>query len=80
MKADINNDGNVITITLSKRNLLALLSKVDDPDSQKTISKYSDKLGQHVRVKAEPDNEHYGHRKAGPMSEKSEKFIREYDK
>lgn len=75
-------------IILSKRNLLALLSKVDDPASAKTIHKYIPTTGEaphveHIVVVAEPDEEHYQHTflsAPGKMSEKTEKFIEEHSK
>ena len=66
------------TILLSKRNLLALLNKVDDPDSLKTIYKWTG--GVNVKIVAEPDDLHYGEGEPGMMSAKTEKFIAGYEK
>lgn len=69
--------GHFIQVTLSKRNLLALLQKVDLPegDSQRTLFRHFD---HHVLiVTAEADDEHYQGREPGPMREDAERFIRE---
>jgi hypothetical protein len=62
-------------VRLSKRNLLALLDKVDDPGSLTTLVRRT-KAGLLI-VKAEPDAEHYGDREPGPMSERSEAAIQQ---
>lgn len=59
-------------VILSKRNLLALLHKVDDPTSFKTITHRG------LIVRVEPDDVHYGGRTPGPMSKATEKFILEH--
>lgn len=63
----------LIEVTLSRRNLLALLSKVDDPDSARIITRQCD--GAFLIVRAEPDSEHYQDRVPGRMFAKSEEFI-----
>ena len=75
MKVNLINNESVI-ITLSKRNLLALLDMVDDPYAQKTIYKHIDQF--EVCVIVEPDDIHYGDNKPGEMSPKTEKFIKEH--
>lgn len=63
-------------ITLSKRNLLALLGKVDREDSNKTLE-FSDGYVSIV-VRSEPDKSHYEDRIApGVMDLRSETFIAE---
>lgn len=62
-----------VHVVLSRRNLLALLAKIDDPDSQRTIVK-RDVLGT-VVIEAENDEAHYQGAPAGEMGEKAEKFI-----
>jgi hypothetical protein len=68
------------TIVLSKRNLLALLSKVDDPTSRKTLLAGQGGVNgvgdETLIVKCEPDEVHYAQRPpAGRMSDISEAFI-----
>ena len=71
-----------LIVTLSKRNLLALLQKVDDPCSGRTLTSgnaYRD--GTPVEdalllVRCEPDAAHYADRlPPGPMHPKTEAFI-----
>lgn len=76
-----------IVVTLSKRNLLALLHKVDDPNSARTIESYNayDEDGNQMTmgdsyfaVVAEPDADHYADRKpfeVGTMHPATEDFI-----
>lgn len=75
MRRDANG-----TIVLSKRNLLTLLSKVDDPSSRKTLLAGRGGVNgvgdQTLIVKCETDEVHYAQRRpAGPMSESTEAFI-----
>lgn len=67
-----------LDVTLSKRNLLALLQKVDDPYSSKTLVQEGEPGW--LIVRCEPDNEHYALRKPGRMSDKTEAFIEEQQK
>jgi hypothetical protein len=69
-------DGPYVHVTLSKRNLLALLEKVDDPTSVKQISRLVPEAGIMLHVEAEPDDVHYGGRPAGGMRDSTEEFIR----
>lgn len=67
-----------VIVTLSKRNLLALLVKVDDKDSAKTIftDEYLLATGKRLVVKAEPDAKHYDRPyPPGRMHPKAEQFI-----
>lgn len=85
MRLDIS--GTRLTVRLSKRNLLALLSKVDDPDSAKTIFTrdhiYQGLVrveGAELYVTVEPDEEHYTEPQrlvphGGAMHPKAEEFI-----
>jgi hypothetical protein len=50
-----------VWVVLSKRNLLALLSKLEMPGSAQTIEMEG------VYVSSEPDAEHYGDRVPGEM-------------
>jgi hypothetical protein len=71
----------LVTVTLSRRNLLALLAKLELPVSLRAISStnaYAD--GEPVDpvvmvVRAEPDAEHYRARNPGPMSPITETLI-----
>jgi hypothetical protein len=51
-------------LELSRRNLLALLAKLDDPLSQRTLGKESDS-GDLICVVAVEDDEHYSDRSPG---------------
>jgi hypothetical protein len=62
------------TVTLSRRNLLTLLSKLEQPTSKCTIIKAD---GTHIKV--ESDVAHYGYRQPGPVNEESEAFIRDLE-
>jgi hypothetical protein len=72
-----------VVVTLSRRNLLALLHKLDMPLSLRTLASYdshvdgapaSDLL---LVVQCEDDDEHYGRRLArpGPMHQETEDFV-----
>ena len=65
----------MLEVVLSKRNLLALLHKVEQPESCKSLVKYPD--GQSVLVRVESDKEHYANRDVspGPMTPDTEAFI-----
>ena len=52
-----------VSFELTRRNLLVLLAKLDDPDSLRTII---DATGC-VQVRAVEDQEHYADRSPGPM-------------
>lgn len=75
MNATFNPDTRVVSVTLSRRNLLTLLHKLDVPDSQRTIRRLTDD-NIAVWVRAEDDAEHYGTaRTPGPVHPSSETFI-----
>lgn len=63
MRLGPHND-RLVEVILSERNLRALLSKVQRPDSQRTLIKSEAENGTLI-VKAEPDDEHYAGRKPG---------------
>lgn len=70
-------DGRSLTVVLSRRNLLSLLSKLygHPPGSSCTIwTEDSDPLAlfRWVKVKAEPDEIHYQDHKPGPMHPSTE--------
>ena len=74
MKLKVEN--NLITVKLSKRNLLALLHKVDSPDSAKTLFKQTDDDYRLILI-AEPDSLHYqDNEPAGKMHPSTEEFIK----
>lgn len=79
MKARVNVSGHPfqplgeVEITLSRRNILALLHKLDWPESARTVQKYID--GVLLTIVAEDDEEHYGDDAAGVMHDKTERFI-----
>lgn len=72
----------IVQITLSKRNLLGLLAKVDNPDSAKTIFKIDGDRDSPITlvVCAEQDAEHYDREDgpAGAMHPDAEAFIAEH--
>ena len=80
MKLEITSSA--VIVTLSKRNLLALLQKVDDPCSGRTlVSGNAYRAGARaddvqLTVCCEPDERHYADRPPpGPVHPKAEAFI-----
>lgn len=65
-----------IEIGLSRRNLLALLHKLEWEGSARTIQKTIN--GIILTVVAEDNNEHYGDEEAGIMHDETESFIGSY--
>ncbi len=70
---DLKVDDHGLIITLSRRNLLALLTKLDDPSSLKTLYKPFDDY--FIVIKAEDDDVHYINRTPGEMSPRTEHDI-----
>jgi hypothetical protein len=76
----------VIHVTLSERNLLALLQKLGMPGSARTLaSAHAYREGELVDdvtlvVAAEDDDEHYGERgfPPGPMHPQTEEFLAQF--
>lgn len=67
---DATVQGRYVMVTLSKRNLEALLNKLDRTDSERTLVRAT---GTHVLfVKAEPDDVHYAGRKPGKVHPKDD--------
>lgn len=72
-------EANIIEIILSKRNLLALLTKLEREESKKTImtNNFYDGEGNEIDgmvvVTAEKDDVHYEGREPGPMHPETEK-------
>lgn len=84
MRADLG-DG-FLLVTLSKRNLLALLQRVDDPFALRLLTNgfvYRDGAltdGITLVVRCEPDSGHYANREApGRMKPSTEEFIARLD-
>ncbi len=67
-------EGAEVTVTLSRRNLLALLAKLDEPGSLRTIIRDCGDLV--LVVRAEDDAVHYAEREPGPMTPTTEAGIR----
>ena len=62
-----HDHGAVAEVTLSRRNLLALLHKLEMPGSARTLmTDYDCPDGWVLAVRSEPDDEHYGQRLAPP--------------
>lgn len=66
-----------IKIALSRRNILALLHKLDWEGSARTIQKECDN-GMLLTLVAEDDDEHYGDDEPGIMHDVTEQFIGTY--
>jgi hypothetical protein len=62
-------------VTLSRRNLLCLLAKLEIPGSQRSIVK-----GDGTMIVAEPDELHYLGRQPGPMAPDTESLATVIDK
>lgn len=80
MKLEIASSA--VIVTLSKRNLLALLQKVDDPYSGRMLRSGNVFRGGaraddiQLTVSCEPDDRHYANRPPpGPMHPRTEAFI-----
>ena len=83
MRLDLFSGKNGLVVTLSRRNLLALLAKLDEPESYRAITSTNSYLdfveieGIPFVVHAESDADHYGQRRLpGPMTPTTEDGIR----
>lgn len=65
----------VVTLVLSERNLLAMLAKVNDSESARTIQRFSDDGSMLFVVRAEPNDQHYGDRVPGEMHPRTERKL-----
>ncbi len=75
----------VVVVTLSRRNLRTLLTKLNEPDSKRTLSiNRIPENGHLLTVRAEEDDEHYSNvdrvgarciNKPGPVSEQTATFM-----
>lgn len=63
MKTVRNDNGDVLGVELTRRNLTILLEKLDMPDSARTIS-------QDIFITAVEDDVHYANRSPGAMLRK----------
>lgn len=77
LRAHSTSTGSVAEVTLSRRNLLALLHKLEMPRSGRTLmSEHDCSPGWTLVVRAEDDPEHYADRRGpGPVHPSSEVFI-----
>jgi hypothetical protein len=77
MKFDVDSLHKIAEVKLSRRNLLALLAKLDGhpAGSGKTIAREAEN-GWRINIVAEENPEHYGDRPAGAMEAETERYIR----
>lgn len=68
----------MLTVTLSRRNLLTLLHKLQMPGSARTIIKSADD-DTRVCIQAATDAEVYADRDPGPMHPDTEAFIASFE-
>ena len=64
-----------VVVRLSRRNLKALLHKLDWEESERTLQRQEEPGGPILTVIAEDDPEHYGDRTPGPMHPETEAAI-----
>lgn len=76
---NVKINGAAAYVTLSRRNLLTLLAKLDgNPSlSERTIHRVNED-GDVLQVTAEEDDIHYGKRRPGPMDPDTEEAIRRF--
>lgn len=67
-------DDRVTKVTLSERNLLALLAKLQQESSFCELQ-IRDQQGRLLSVKAERDEDHYGERIPGPLSDETQEIL-----
>lgn len=79
MKIREMEEGRGLIVVLSKRNLLALLHKVDLPEGESHRTLARDTEEGVIIVTAEPDDQHYGDRIPGPVTPDTDAFIRGYE-
>lgn len=78
MKVMLPDVGNGLIVILSKRNLLALLHKVDLPEGQSHRTLMRDTEEGTIIVTAEPDADHYTNRTPGEVTPDTQDFINRY--
>lgn len=59
--------GGIPVVELTRRNLQALLDKLDDPLSNRMLGKTGEDLASYIFVKAVEDEEHYSDRAPGEV-------------
>jgi len=81
MRLEITDSGTAIKVTLSRRNCLTLLSKLDNwPESRRQIQ-FPGWDGPELVVEIEADEVHYRDRAApGEMHPRSEEWIRRHSR
>ena len=73
----VANGRPVVRVRLSRRNLVALLTKLRDPESKKTIYRECGDIALYVVV--EPDAQHYARREPGAMAPWTEAAIAAFE-
>lgn len=63
----------LMRVRLSRRNLLALLTKLEDPRSLRTLMIYD--KGLELQIVAEEDDVHYADRAPGRLSDRTERDV-----
>jgi hypothetical protein len=74
MNVKTDHANGYITVTLSRRNLMTLLLKLDEPNSVRTLERLTES-GDYLRVTAEDDLQHYGDRQPGRMHPREEERL-----
>lgn len=72
--------GQKIEVVLSERNLLSLLVKLYQPESLRTLERWSADFQHILSMRVETDKEHYGDRKPGPRSPETERIVQALQK
>lgn len=76
MNIELNLNSKSANVKLSRSNLKALLHKLDVENSARTIVRVTED-DWYLMVTAEEDEDHYGTRKRGLMTDETEKAIAE---
>ena len=78
MRVELDTDIGGIRVILSERNLKALLAKLQQGDSARTIVRRNEDGNGPllVYVSSEPDDQHYGNREPGEMHPATEVLMR----
>lgn len=71
MNVKVDDIYGTIRVTLSRRNLQALLLKLDEPESARTLVRTTEE-GHLLVVTGESDEDHYAEREAGRMHPREE--------
>lgn len=73
MKLELLHYDSTVVVTLSRRNLQALLLKLDEPESARTLIR--DFEDHRLIVRAEDDDVHYADREPGRMHPREEERL-----